>query len=79
MEILLYGLIGLFLSYFIIYIAIKDAINKTIQRYIKVQAELTILMAKNTGIGSEEIDKVILSPKEFKKKYSVKQVGEMLK
>lgn len=79
METLFYAIIGLLVSYFIIYISIKDAMNKTVQPYLMSQVKIMKMMAEKAGIETNEIDKAILSPKEYKKKYSTKPLGDLIK
>ena len=69
MEFLIYGLIGLFVSYFIIYLAVKDAIEKKMERALINQNGYLRFLVKHAGATPEDIDRIQLTEKEFKKKY----------
>lgn len=78
METIIIGFIGLIISYFIIYMAIKDAIEKKLERYQCIQTGCLKYLAKQAGMTAEEIDKFGLTEKEFKKKYKERKLGDAL-
>lgn len=72
MPLILISAIGLIIFYFLIYTAFKDAIGRKIEPYLKLQSQTLIHLAKQAGMSQEDIDKIILAPHQFKKKYPIK-------
>lgn len=70
MEAIIIGIVGLFVSYFIIYIAVKDAIEKKFDKYMSIQVGYLKYLAKQAGMTLEENDRLILSEKEYRKKHN---------
>lgn len=71
-EIIIGAVIGLFISYFIIRGAVKDAITEKLDVHLKIQSAYLEFMAKKEGMEQWQIDKVLLTEKQYKKKYADK-------
>ena len=67
------------LIFAILFFVVKDAITKATETNSIIQINLLRLMAKHTGASPEEIDKVTLTEKQFKKRYSTKQLADVVK
>jgi hypothetical protein len=72
-ELLLYSLIGLFIMFIIIMTAVRDVVMKRVEPYLRVQAACTKAMAAKQGISTEDIDRNLLTDKQFKKKYNIEK------
>lgn len=72
-EIIVGTIIGLFISYFIIRGAVKDAISETMGVHLKIQSAYLEFMAKKEGMEQWQIDKVLLTEKQYNKKYQEKK------
>lgn len=72
-EIILGTVIGLFISYFIIRGAVKDAITETMDKHLKIQSAILKHHAKQAGMDEWEIDKAWMTEKQYKKKYQEKK------
>ena len=68
MDSLILAIVGLLLSYFIIYTAIKDALQKKIERHLTTQTEYLKFLAKKAGMTSDENDRIQLTDAQYKKK-----------
>ena len=71
MENILIAVVALFISYFIISLAVKDAIESKLESYSIMQTKLLIEIAKQGGLDIKELDRITLKEKEYKKKYQV--------
>jgi hypothetical protein len=69
-EIIIGSIIALAITYYIILGAVKDAIHSKMEPHLKLQSAVMRHQAKQNGMSDEDIDKAILTDKEFKKKYS---------
>lgn len=72
-EIILGAVIGLFISYFVIRGAVKDALTETMEAHLKVQSAILKHQAKQAGMSDEQIDRAWMNDKQYKKKYPVKK------
>ena len=68
MENILIAVVALFISYFIISLAVKDAIESKLESYSIMQTKLLIEIAKQGGLDIKELDRITLKEKEYKKK-----------
>lgn len=63
------SIISLFILYFIIKGAVEAVAEKKVEPYLRAMYEIIKLQAGKDGISQEDIDRVLLKDKEFKKKY----------
>lgn len=68
-EIIIISVISLFVLYWVISGAVKDAIDSRLRPYLVIYAKMTKKQAEGFGMSEEEIDSILLTKKEFKKKY----------
>ena len=80
METIVIAIVGLIITCFIIRGAVKDALSDSVEKHIKLQTHFLKHLAFKAGMDQKDIDSVILTPKEFKKKYGMqKSLEELIK
>ena len=67
MEAIIIGIIGLFISYFIIKGAVESAIDNKLAKHISVQTEYLKFLAKQAGMTYDENNKIVLTKKQYEK------------
>jgi hypothetical protein len=69
MYVVLIAVVSLFVSYFVIYVAITDAMKKEMTYHLKSQTYLLKYLAEKSGLNEKEFDMNTMEKKDFDKKY----------
>ncbi len=77
METLLISIIGLFVTYFIIQGAVKSAIDEKISKLLTTQSAYLKFLAKQGGIANDDINRIVLTEKQYKKKHKKETIDSI--
>lgn len=76
MEIFIYALVGIIITYFLIRFSVEDAITKKMGAHLKIQSAILRHQAKQAGMTEEEIDRAWMNPKQLNRKYKEMKIKQ---